>query len=425
MTAASQTLPVTAAASGNVSALAQRLLNLVLFVTVLTSSIAFIEPSPHDALMPVLLVTCVAARVGFDRKLVALLLLTVAWLACGALSLIQVGDNAKDIQYVGTSVYLGIAGVMFACLFRDGNLTRLTIMRRGYLLAALIATVAGYIGFFHLLPGADIFLDHGRVRATFKDPNVYGPFLIFPILWLIIGVLVRGPRLLDVTALMILLGGLLLSFSRGAWGHFAVSAAVGVTIVFAVASDPSMRLRIMALGCCAILVVVMLLIAASLIGPVHEMIVERAKLIQPYDVGPGGRFWQQQLAINAILDNPNGLGPFEFFRIYGLQQHNVYMQGFLVYGWLGGAAYLALVVVTLTLGLLTVSAPTPWQYYLITAYAVFVGEAFEGLIVDTDHWRHFFLLLGLVWGLGAGTINFRRRQAYGEQSEDGLIAAAA
>ena len=73
------------------------------------------------------------------------------------------------------------------------------------------------------------------------------------------------------------------------------------------------------------------------------MIVERAKAIQPYDVGPGGRFWQQQLALGTILDNPNGLGPFEFDRIFGLQQHNVYMQGFLVYGWLGGAAYLALV----------------------------------------------------------------------------------
>ena len=36
----------------------------------------------------------------------------------------------------------------------------------------------------------------------------------------------------------------------------------------------------------------------------------------------------------------------------GLQQHNVYMQGFLVYGWLGGAAYLALVAITLLLGLL-------------------------------------------------------------------------
>ena len=39
----------------------------------------------------------------------------------------------------------------------------------------------------------------------------------------------------------------------------------------------------------------------------------------------------------------------------------------------------------------------PWQTYLIAAYAAFVGEAFEGFIVDTNHWRHFFLLLGLTW----------------------------
>ena len=71
-------------------------------------------------------------------------------------------------------------------------------MRRAYVLAALIATAAGYVGFFHLLPGADIFLDNGRVSATFKDPNVYGPFLIFPILWLLIAQLTRGIRLFDV-----------------------------------------------------------------------------------------------------------------------------------------------------------------------------------------------------------------------------------
>jgi len=56
---------------------------------------------------------------------------------------------------------------------------------------------------------------------------------------------------------------------------------------------------------------------------------------------------------------------------------------------------------------------------------VFVGEAFEGLIVDTDHWRHFFLVLGLVWGLGAATINFRRRRAYGFDADEDLVEAAA
>jgi hypothetical protein len=410
--------------AGPFAALAQRLLNVVLFITALTSSIAFIEPSPHDGLMLVLLVMCAGASVGFDRKLIPLLLLTVLWLVGGLMSLVQVGDQAKDIQYAGTSIYLGIAGVMFACLFCDGDLRRLAMLRRGYILAALIATAAGYIGFFHLLPGADIFLDNDRVSATFKDPNVYGPFLIFPIVWLLISLLVRGIRLLDVAVLMILLGGLLLSFSRGAWGHFAISALVGVAIVLAVTPDPRMRARIVVLGLFGAAAMVLLVVALASIGSVHDMIVERAKAIQPYDVGPGGRFWQQQLALNAILDNPNGLGPFEFFRIFGLQQHNVYMQGFLVYGWLGGAAYLALVAITLVFGLLNVAVPTPWQYYLITAYAVFAGEAFEGLIVDTDHWRHFFLVLGMVWGLGAATINFRRRQAYELNAGEDLLAAA-
>jgi hypothetical protein len=410
--------------AGPFAALAQRLLNLVLFVTALTSSIAFIEPSPHDGLMIVLVVMCVGASVGFDRKLIPLLLLTLLWLVGGLMSLVQVGDQAKDIQYAGTSIYLGIAGVMFACLFCDGDLRRLAIVRRGYILAALIATAAGYIGFFHLLPGADIFLDNDRVSATFKDPNVYGPFLIFPIVWLLISLLVRGIRLFDVAVLMILLGGLLLSFSRGAWGHFAISALVGVAIVLAVTPDPRMRARIVVLGLFGATAVALLVVALASISSVHDMIVERAKAIQPYDVGPGGRFWQQQLALSAILDNPNGLGPFEFFRIFGLQQHNVYMQGFLVYGWLGGAAYLALVAITLLFGLLNVAVPTPWQYYLITAYAVFAGEAFEGLIVDTDHWRHFFLVLGMVWGLGAATINFRRRQAYDLDAGEDLLEAA-
>jgi hypothetical protein len=406
--------------AGRNSVLAQRLLNVVLFLAVLTSSIAFIEPSPHDALMMVLLVACVAARIGFDRKLFPLLVLLAVWLIGGFLSLVQVGDNAKDIQYAGTSVYLGIAAVMFACLFSDGNLQRLTILRRGYILAALIATAAGYIGFFHLLPHSEMFLDNDRVSATFKDPNVFAPFLVFPIVLLMIRMLTGGIRLIDAMLLMILIGGLLLSFSRGAWAHFAISATVGVLTVFLVTPDPRMRTRIIVISLLTAIGAVLLVGALMSIGSVHDMFVERAKAIQPYDVGPGGRFWQQQQALGTILQNPNGLGPFEFDRIYGLQQHNVYMQGFLVYGWLGGAAYLTLVVVTLMLGLLTLPMATPWQYYLITAYAVFVGEVVEGMIVDTDHWRHFFLILGLIWGLGIASINDRRRQAW-KMIDDGLV----
>ena len=396
--------------------LPQQLLNIVLFVTVLTSSIAFIEPSPHDALMLVLAGACVAARVPFDRKLVPLLLLLIVWLIGGCLSLIQVGDQQPPIQYVGTSFYLAFAAIMFACLFREGDLGRLLILRRAYILAALIASAAGYIGFFHVAPHADIFLDNERVSATFKDPNVYGPFLVFPLLLLIIGLMRRGLRLSTLVVMLILLGGLFLSFSRGAWFHFVLSAVVAVMILTAITPDPRLRARIALFGVAAAAATVLLVTAMISIESVRDLFFERASAIQPYDIGPGGRFWLQRVALDTILEHPNGLGPFEFSRIFGGQQHDVYMQGFLVYGWLGGAAYLAFVLTTLALGLRTVLIPTPWQDYLIAAYAGFVGEACEGFIVDTDHWRHFFLLLGLIWGLTAATINLRRGR--------GLAAAA-
>jgi uncharacterized membrane protein len=417
--------PAAAVAEGETSgaavALPQRLLNIVLFVTVLTSSVAFIEPSPHDALMIALLFVCVGARVPFDRKLAPLVVLLTIWLVGGCLSLIQVGDQQQTIQYVGTSLYLGLAAIMFACLFCDGDLVRLTILRRGYILAALIATAAGYIGFFHLLPGSDIFLANDRVSATFKDPNVYGPFLIFPLIMLLIDLMTRGIRLSSLVITAILAAGLFLSFSRGAWGHFAISAAVAVALLFVTTPDPRMRARVLLFSIVAAIGVLLLVIGMMSIDSVHDLFLERAKAIQPYDIGPGGRFWEQRLALSVILDHPNGMGPFAFSRVFGTQQHDVYMQGFLVYGWLGGAAYLTIVAVTLTSGLGVALLPTPWQNYLIAAYAAFVGEAAEGFIVDTDHWRHFFLLLGLIWGLTAATINFRRRHV----AEPSFAASAA
>jgi O-Antigen ligase len=406
---------------GRSVALADRLLNCVLFITILTSSIAFIEPSPHDALIFVLLAACIVARIPFDRKLAPLLALMVLWLVGGAMSLIQVDGDQEAIQYFGTSVYLDLACVMFACLFSDGNLVRLSIMRRAYLLAALIAVVAGYIGFFHLLPGSDMFLDIGpdgstgtlaeRVSATFKDPNVYGPFLVFPLLLLMLGFLRHRVTLTGIAVTFALLGGLFLSFSRGAWVHFVLSALVAVALAYAAAPNPRMRARIVAFGLLGIVAVGLLLIAMNSIGSIHDLFIERAKAIQPYDVGPGGRFTEQKRALNVILENPNGLGPFGFANTYGLQQHNVYLQGFLVYGWLGGTVYFTLIALTFLIGLRCVLWPTPWQIYLIAAYAAYIGEIGEGTIIDTDHWRHFFLLVGLVWGLSVASINWRRPQA--------------
>jgi len=64
---------------------------------------------------------------------------------------------------------------------------------------------------------------------------------------------------------------------------------------------------------------------------------------------------------------------------------------------------------------------TPWQPYLITAVAAFAGEMAEGVVIDTDHWRHFYLLLGMVWGLAAATL--RQARARPMRTPGGYLAA--
>jgi len=402
--------PGTPATQAPAAAFAERLLLIVLYVTVLASSVAFIEPSPHDALIGVLAIICLIAGVRFERALVVPLLLLLVWNVAGMMSLLNVSAEEKAIQYTGTSIYLAIAALIFACLFARNTMPRLATMRAAYVLTAVMVALAGISGYFSLFPGAhDLFATNDRALGAFKDPNVFGPFMIWPALVVFERMLARRIRLTDVLIAGILLLGLLLSFSRGAWFHFAVSALVLAALTFLTAPSPSARMRVFSLTALCVVTLVALVMFLLSFSAIQQMFQERAHLINSYDVGPGGRFRLQELAVAALLKFPDGMGPFEFARLYGNQQHNVYLQAFLVYGWIGGASYILMVLSTLLVGLHTAWIATPWRPYLITAFAAFVGEVGEGFIVDTDHWRHFFLLLGIIWGLFAATTNYRHQ----------------
>lgn len=390
------------------TSLRERILLVVLFITVLASSVAFIEPSPHDGLMGVLAIAGLIAGMRFNRTLAMLLLCLVIWNVSGLISLINVLDIEKTVQYAATSVYLAIAAVLFACLFSDNTLQRLTVMRVAYVLTAAAVAAAGIAGYFHAFPGAQMFAPSGRALGAFKDPNVFGPFLIWPALFLAERILTRRIGLVDFGLLGVILVGLLLSFSRGAWFHFVLSATVMVTLTFVTAPTQKTRLRIFGLSALSILALAAAVVVLLSIPSVERMFEERAHLINSYDVGHGGRFRLQELAVTAVLNYPDGMGPFGFATAQGLQQHNVYLQAFLVYGWLGGVAYIVLLLATVYIGLRASFIRTPWQPYAITALAVFIGEMAEGFVIDTDHWRHFFLLLGILWGCAAASIRHAR-----------------
>ncbi len=390
----------------------ERMLLAVLYITVLASSVAFIEPSPHDGLMGVLAVAALIAGVRFHRFLVLPLLLLLIWNVSGLLSLFNVPGQEKTVQYTATSFYLAAAALIFSLVFAENTMTRMATMRSAYVLTAAVIALAGTAGYFHLFPGSEIFTGEDRALGGFKDPNVYGPFLILPLLMLLERMVSRRIDFMSIVLAGVTLFGLLLSFSRGAWFHFSVSLLVVIALDFLTAPTPKARMRIFGMTIAGIGLGAALLAILLSFDSIGKMFAERAQLIQYYDVGQGGRFLLQELALTAVLNFPNGMGPFEFSRVYGLQQHNVYLQAFLVYGWAGGVAYILLVLSTLWVGFRNALKRTPWQGYAIAAFGAFFGEVVEGFVIDTDHWRHFFLILGIIWGLAAASRNAARQPGY-------------
>lgn len=384
----------------------ERLLLVVLYLATLGSSVAFIEPSPNDAMVGILAVVCLICGVRLERSFTLPMALLLVWNVAGMIALINSYDAVKSVQATVTLFYMAVAAMIFASVYADNTMARINVTRAAYIPTAVIAAFCGAVGYLHLLPGFTLFAPYGRALGMFKDPNVFGPFLIWPTLIIVERMMTKKITLIDLALLGTLLLGLLLSFSRGAWFHFAVSAAVMLGFSMLVATSNGLRMRIVTLTGVGVALLAVLLVVLLSIPSIGGFFFERAQLLQSYDVGQGGRFVLQEIAVQNIFDFPGGLGPEEFARQHTLQPHNVYLNVFMVSGWAGGVSYILLLLTTLWMGLRTIFIRSPWQTYLIVSFATFVGEIAEGFIIDTDHWRHFFLLLGMVWGLGAANIKF-------------------
>jgi hypothetical protein len=388
------------------SRVALSLLHGALFLTVLGSFLVFFEPSPYEVLSALLAFTCLLAGVTLDRKLLPLIILLLLYNLGGSFSLIPVIGDEPSRRFILISYYMAFTAIIFAMVFSTDCVLRAEILRRAYILAGVCAALAGIVGYFK---GIDLLTLYGRARGTFKDPNVYGPFMILPMLFLLQSFLARGLRVLSLAAFLMMAAGLFLSFSRAAWAHMVFSSAMMIALLFVTTPSGWFRARLVAFSVMASLAVAGLLIALLAVGNVGTVFKERASLNQYYDVGESGRFGNQKKSVQELLELPNGFGPLQFRNHYTNDPHQVYLNAFASYGWPGGFSYLALVLITLVIGLRTVFVRTPWQPYFIAVMSTYTGVALEGLVIDTDHWRHYYLLLGLVWGFSIATMNFRRR----------------
>ena len=79
----------------------------------------------------------------------------------------------------------------------------------------------------------------------------------------------------------------------------------------------------------------------------------------------------------------------------------LFRSAFMSGGWLSGVCYPTLVLISLAYGLRLLFVATPWQPTFVVVYAAYLGTVAESAIIDTDHWRHFWMMLGAMWGLFA------------------------
>jgi hypothetical protein len=381
---------------------AETLRGLLLWLTAASGALVFIEPSPYEVFSLLAMIVFVASGLVLRAALIPLALLLVLVNIGYTLSAAPLIDRPVIVNWVLTSWYLAATALFFAAALSVNTAERIAFLARGYVVAAVIASFAAIAGYFRLLPGSeDLLLIYGRARGTFKDPNVLGAFLVLPVL-LALGRVVAG-RFADAlrggSLLVLFTAALLLSFSRGAWGQVALAVLVMLFLTFVTTASADQRMRIVVVALAAAALACLFVVALLSIEAVADLFKERARFDQDHDAGHTGRFGRQVLGAVMALDLPFGIGPLQFHRYFPEDPHNSYLNAFMSGGWLSGLCYPTLVLLTLLHGLRCVFVATPWRPITIAVYAAFVGAAAESLIIDTDHWRHYFLLLGVLWGL--------------------------
>nr|WP_306266064.1 O-antigen ligase family protein [Pararhizobium sp. IMCC3301] len=373
-----------------------------LWLLIFSGGFVFREPAPYELFAVVLVPTWFLAGLPLPRQIAPLFVFLLLYLIGGIIGLSQVKTYDQAPMFIAVTGFLALTSIFFACLVAEDH-RRLKHIGNAYIASACFSVALGLAGYFQLVPGAfELFTLYGRASGGFEDPNVFGPFLILPLGLLFYGVMNREPgsMMLRLVLMLFILLGIFMSFSRASWG-LAVFTLGGIFVLSLInAKRPTDRVRMFAWLAIAIVGAVGLVLIALSSDQVSALFAERAQIVQNYDGGRFGRFARHALGFKLVADRPLGLGALEFGRrYYPGDPHNIWLKSFTAYGWLGGISYPILVFWTIIRAVPLLFKPRPWQPVLIVSFVVFFGHQVIGAVIDIDHWRHYFLLLGLIWGM--------------------------
>jgi hypothetical protein len=351
------------------------------------------EPAPTDLVFGVVIAVAFATgRFEFDRIPLSVTLLVTAFLALNLLASIEVIDAARAVEFFAITLYLGVFGLWLTGYVSSVRRARLVLV--AYVAAAVVSAAVACLALFVPLPGREAFIDGPRAQGLFKDPNVFGPFLVPAALILMEETV--APRLLRLRSatkllfLSVLIVGVLFSFSRAAWLNLAVGATVLLVVLVLRRGGVRKAMPLLAV----VLLSTAALFAAVSVTATGGFLQQRASF-QVYDVE---RFGAQLSGLDLAAQYPLGIGPGQFERVSELSAHSTYVRALAEEGVLGVVVFLGLML--LTLGFAARSAALGRDTYGIGSAALLAawcGVLANSLFIDTLHWRHLWLLAALIW----------------------------
>ena len=364
-------------------------------VGLLLLGIVRIEPAPVDGMFAVIIaVGIVTGRIDLRAAPLWMMGLLGTFVALNLLSCLEAGEPGRAAFFLSITFYCLALGVWASSFVRSQSRARMVLI--AYLTVAAVSAVFSTLALYVTFPGSEALtqFDVTRARGLFKDPNVYGPFLVVGAVLTLMELL--EPRLLRLrpSLKLVLLGvmcvGVFTAYSRAAWLNITVAVAV-LLMVLPFRRGGTRRAIALILAAAIGLVAVYAVVA---ITGSSSFVEERAQF-QTYD---NDRFGAQEKGLELAQSNPIGIGPGQFEFRAPISAHSTYIRvlaeqgiaGFFVISFvIFGTLLLAIRNVVLGRGTFGITS--------IALLACWCGILANSLFVDTLHWRHLWIVAGLIW----------------------------
>jgi O-antigen ligase len=318
--------------------------------------------------------------------------LTWAFLTLNLVAAIDVADPVRAASFFAITLYVVIFGLWLASYVTSSAAARR--ITRAYVIAAVASAVLSSLALLVSYPGGHLFTRIGRAEGLFKDPNVFGPFLVPAALIVLEEIL--APRLfharrsVKLAAFAALAVGVLFSFSRAAW----LNLAVGVFVVLSVVALRRGAGR-QAGRALAVVLVAAVAVTATVAFSGSTTFLEQRATLQSYD---STRFGAQSESIRFAEQHPLGIGPGQFERYANVSVHSTYARALAEEGLLGLVLMLALVLATLAAaGRNAIDGRDTYGIGSAALLGAWCGILANSLFVDTLHWRHLWFVAALIW----------------------------